>query len=157
MLSDSLRPELLAERQGGFYLKLETLVLEGVSLKGHQQSAGHTVVVAGDDGHIVVEQGGNSSRGDGNPPIVEHHHPNVFNRDGALACPLERIGDSIVLLHLGQLDNQLLLSQTEVGRIAKEEGFLNHTCYRIMRTILPKRSTSNFQQFLAILTLSSVV
>ena len=133
LLPNRLRPELFAERQGGFYLKLETLVLEGVPLEGHQQSAGHTVVVAGDDGHIVVEQGRDGSRGDGNPPVVEHHHPYVFNRDGALACSLERIGDSIVLLHLGQLDYQLLLAQTEVGGIAKEEGFLNHR-------ILPRTS-----------------
>ena len=132
-------------------------MLEGVPLKGHQQSAGHTVVVAGDDGHIVFEQGRDSPRCDGNPPVVEHHHPNVFNRDGALASPLKGIGESIVLLHLGQLDNQLLLAQAEIGWIAKEEGFLNHTCYRIMRTILPKRSTSSFQQFVAIFTLSSEI
>ena len=131
-------------------------MLEGVPLKGHQQSAGHTVVVAGDDGHIVFEQGRDSPRCDGNPPIVEHHHPYVFDRDGALASPLEGFGDGIILLHLGQLDNQLLLAQAEVGWIAKEEGFLNHAFYRIMRTILPKRSTSNFQQFVEIFTLSSV-
>ena len=105
---------------------LETLVLQGIPLEGHQQSAGHAVVVAGDDGHIVVEQGRDGSRGDGNPPIVERHHPYVFNRDGALASSLKGFGDGIVLLHLGQLDYQLLLSQAEVGGIAKEEGFLNH-------------------------------
>ena len=61
---------------------------------------------------IVLEQGIERARSDGYAPMVEHHHPNVFHRDGALGLLFEHIAQIVVLRHLGQTNNQLALMQT---------------------------------------------
>lgn len=84
-------------------------------------------VVAGNEGAVVVEQGGEQGLGDGDVPVVEQHHSDVFYGNGALGTLFPGGGYRVVFLDLGQAQHQLPVLEAQVGRVSKVEGLLYHT------------------------------
>ena len=71
-------------RPNGLYLVAEAFALSGIATQWEHEAGGQVAVVAGDEGAVVVEQGGEQGLGDGDVPVVEQHHPDVFYGNGAL-------------------------------------------------------------------------
>ena len=68
---------------------------------------------------IIFEQSLQESLSDGDLLMVEHHHSNIFDRDSGVCLFAKRLRQSVILLHLRQSQNQLVLLQTEIWRISE--------------------------------------
>ena len=129
-LLHGLLPKLLAQRQAGINLVLETFALYGISFEWQQQAYGHVSVITGDDGGIVIDQGRQCSMGECNLPVVKHYHTDVLDGHGGL--PL-----GLVVVWI-KPDDKLPVAQREVGWVREAKGAFDHLC--VMNFSLPMLS-----------------
>ena len=91
--------------------------LSGVAFKWQMHGYGQVALVAGYHCTVVVYQLFQYALGDSDALIVQDDYADVFNRNGGNGTLLETFGQSVVVFHFGQLDNQLFVLHRQICRI----------------------------------------
>ena len=114
-----LLPKLFSQRGRAIKLIAEALVRYAVGSERQQQAHRHVRTAAGHHSHIIVHESLKQSLSYGNLFVVEHHHSDIFYRDGAHSLFFDYFAHIVGFFHFRKPYHKLLVSKTQIRRIAE--------------------------------------